>query len=217
MVAQSDVFWKAFIVTLVIFITGILMGFWIDDQRVQEIRAEYKEMDIRVNDARMQSLYYQVFRNSSNFCEPAIEENLKFADKVYAEGIKLEQYERVNKLTPSLVTDKRRYVLLKLQFWLNCIELKRACNANYTNLVYFYSHYNTTMEDYVQSAALSDFKKECGRNIMLIPLPTDLNITTIDILKEQYNITVTPTLLIDEEEKVTGLVGADALREHVRC
>jgi len=217
MVAQSDVFWKALIVTLVIFITGIIMGFWIDDQRVQEIRSEYKEMDIRVNDARMQTLYYQVFSNSSNFCGPAIEENLAFADKVYAEGVKLEQYERVNKLTPSLITDKRNYVLLKLQFWLNCIELKRKCNANYTNLVYFYSHYNTTMADYVQSAALADFKRECGANIMLIPLPTDLNITTIDILKTQYNITVTPALLINEKEKVDGLVGIDGLRERIRC
>ncbi len=203
--------------TLVIFITGIIVGFWIDDQRVEQIRSEYKEMEISTNDARMQALYYQVFRNSSNFCGPAIDENLRFADKVYAEGLKIEQYERVNKLTPSLIIDKRRYVLLKLQFWLNCIELKRTCDANYTNVVYFYSHYNTTVEEQVESAALLDFKNECGRNIMLIPLPVDMNITTVDILKEQYSINATPTLLIDERDVVEGFVSVADLRERIRC
>ncbi len=217
MVVQSDVFWKAFVLTLVIFVLGMLVGFWIDNGRVEEIRAEYKGMEISSNDARLQALYYQVFRNSSNFCEPAIQENLVFSEKVYSEGVRIERYEKINKLAPSLVTDKRRYILLKLQFWFNSIELKRTCKANYTNLVYFYSHYNTTMPEHVQSKVLQEVKESCGPNLMLIPLPVDLNITTIDIIKKQYNITLTPTLLINEEVKLEGLHGKDELWRHIIC
>jgi hypothetical protein len=217
MVIQSDVFWKAFILTLVIFSLGIFVGFWLDNARVEQIRKEYKEMEISSIDARLQTLYYQVFRNSSNFCGPAIEENLRFADKIYAEGLRIEQYERVNKLTPSLLSDKRRYILLKLQFWLNCIELKRNCNASYTNVVYFYSGLNETMEEYVQSIVLLDLKESCGRNMMLIPLPIDLNITTVDIVERQYEIESTPTILIDEEIKLEGLQRREDLERYVLC
>ncbi|MBN2014698.1 MAG: hypothetical protein JW778_05915 [Candidatus Altiarchaeota archaeon] len=216
MVAQ-DVFWKAFVLTLIIFVIGVFIGMWIDNSRVEEVREEYKGMEISSNDARMQSLYYQIFRNSSNFCEPAIQENLRFSEKVYAEGLRIDEYEKVNKLAPSLIIDKRRYVLLKLQFWFNCIELKRNCNASYSNVVYFYSHYNTSMEENVHSAVLMDLKEKCGRGMMLIPLPIDLDIATIDIIKKQYNITVTPTILIDERVKLEGLQSKTDLGEYVRC
>jgi hypothetical protein len=217
MVIQSDVFWKAFVLTTAIFLTGIFVGYLLDSGRVEEIRKEYKEMDIKSIDARLQSLYYQTFKNSSNFCEPAIEENIKFADKIYAEGLRLEQYEKINKLTPSLISDKRRYILLKLQFWLNCIELKRNCNAGYTNVVYFYSGINETTEEYVQGIALLDLKNECGGNMMLIPLATDLNITTIDMVKRQYNITTTPAILIDERIKLDGYQSRQDLERYVKC
>ena len=217
MVVQSDVFWKAFVLTLVIFILGMAVGYWLDNGRVEEIRQEYKEMEIRSSDARMQALYYQTFSDSPNFCGPAIEENLKFSEKVYSEGLRIERYERINKLSPSLVTDKRQYVLLKLQFWLNSIELKKTCNANYTNLVYFYSHYNTTIAENVQSAALLDLKADCGRDLMLIPLPVDLNITTIDILLDQYNISSTPSILIGEEVVLEGLQKKSDVERYVMC
>lgn len=217
MVIQSDVFWKAFILTSSIFLMGIFVGFLLDNARVEQIREEYKGMEISSIDARLQALYYQIFKNSSNFCEPAIQENLRFADKIYVEGLRIEQYEKINKLTPSLISDKRKYILLKLQFWLNCIELKRSCNASYTNLVYFYSHHNTTVQGNVQSAVLLDLKNECGSSLMLIPLPIDLNITTINIIKQQYDIKTTPTILINEELKLEGPQTRKELEKYIRC
>ncbi len=217
MVIQSDVFWKAGLVTMVIFLLGVYTGYWLDSGRVEQIRKEYKEMDIRWGDAKLQAMYYNVFKNSSNFCGPAIEENLKFADRIYEDGVRIEQYEKINKLTPSLITEKTQYILLKLQFWLNSIELKKTCNANYINLVYFYSHYKGTIQESVQGAVLLDLKNKCGRNLMLIPLPLDLNITTIDIIKEQYGIEKTPTILIDENIKLEGFQTKNELEKYITC
>lgn len=215
MVIQSDVFVKAFILTFFIFLLGIFIGIWLDNTRVAQVREEYTQMDIRSNDARLQTLYYQIFKNSSNFCDPAIQENLKFSEEIYTEGLRIDRYEKINKLAPSLIMDKKRYVLLKLRFWLNCIELKRACNASYTNLVYFYSHYNTTMQEHVQSVVLMDLKNERGADMMLIPLPIDMDITTIEIIKEQYGIKTTPTLLIDEEIKLEGMQKKEDIEGHI--
>ena len=213
MVKQFDAFWKAFFITSAIFLLGIYAGVWLDSGRVEEVRQENANMDIQTSDARIQSLYYQTFGNSTNFCGPAIDGNLVFADKVYQEGLRIDEYERVNKFAPSLIRDKTRYVLLKLQFWLNCIDIKRSCNAKYVNVVYFYSHYNTTVQENVQSAVLLDLKDQLGADMMLIPLPTDLNITSIDMIKKQYGITTTPTILIDEKIKLEGLQEKKALSD----
>jgi len=214
---QSDVFWKAGILTLTVFLLGVFVGYWLDSNRVEEIREEYQKTYVNVNDATLQTLYYRTFQNYTNFCEPAIEENLKFADKVYEGGLRMDKYEKINKLAPSLILDKKKYVLLKLQFWLNCIELKRSCNASYKNLVYFYSHYNTTAEENAQGAVLMDLKEQCGKDLMLIPLPIDLDITTIEIVKNQYGIKRTPTILIDEKIKLEGAQTLGELKEYVDC
>jgi len=215
-VNQFDTFWKAFVITAAVFMTGIFAGVLLDSGRVDEVRNEYTSMDIQTSDARLQTLYYQTFENTTNFCGPAIEENLAFADKVYREGIRIDQYEKVNKLAPSLIQEKKRYVLLKLQFWLNCINLKKTCNASYVNVVYFYSHYNTTTQEQVQSAVLMDLKNQYGRDMMLIPLPIDLNITSIEMIKKQYGITLTPTILINEKIKLQGLQERNTLAEIIR-
>lgn len=193
------------------------MGFWLDSYRVEEIRNEYTDMDISSNDARLQTLYYQTLSNNdSSFCIPAIQENLIFSDRVYQDGLRIDQYEKINKLAPSLIKDKTRYVLLKIQFWLNSVRLKRTCNASYTNLVYFYSHYNTTAQENVQSAVLMDLKNEYGPGLILVPLPLDLNITTIEIIKKQYGIKTTPTILIDEKTVIEGPQTRDYLNGKIR-
>jgi hypothetical protein len=217
MVNQLDAFWKAFGITCIVFLSGVFMGFWLDSYRAEEIRNEYTDMDISSNDARLQTLYYQTLSNNhSSFCIPAIQENLIFSDRVYQDGLRIDQYEKINKLAPSLIKDKTRYVLLKIQFWLNSVRLKRTCNASYTNLVYFYSHYNTTAQENVQSAVLMDLKNEYGPGLILVPLPLDLNITTIEIIKKQYGIKTTPTILIDEKTVIEGPQTRDCLNGKIR-
>lgn len=215
MVNQYDAFWKAFAISSAVFMTGIYVGILLDSGRVDAVRAEYTGMDIQTSDARLQNLYYQTLGDTENFCGPAIEENLAFSEKVYREGLRIDEYEKVNKFAPALIDEKRRYVLLKLQFWLNAIGLKKACNANYVNVVYFYSHYNGTAQEQVQSAVLRNLKEKYGRDMMLIPLPLDMNITTIEAIKKQYGISASPTILIDEKTVLTGLQGLGDLDEKV--
>ncbi len=205
---QTDVFWKAAIITVVVFALGVLLGYFLESSRFAEIEEGYKEIEIQWQDARLQTAYYQTMSQTSpSFCEIAINENLNFADRVYEEGLKLERYEGANKLTTKLLIDKKRYSLLKVQFWINSISLKRSCNATYKNLVYFYAHSPTLYQKSEQdmtSIILKELKEERGVELMLIPLPIDLDMATINMATKQYNITSVPTLLIDEEMKLEG-------------
>jgi hypothetical protein len=205
---QKDVFWKAAILTAVVFILGVLLGYYIESGRLTEIEEEYKKVELQWADAKLQTLYYQTL--SPDLCKAAIEENLKFSDKVYEEGLKLEEYEEANKLgADKFSLDKKRYSLLKVEFLLNSLFLKEKCkSANYTNLVYFYASDPTDNQELQQiaiSEILKQLKQKQGSSLMLIPLPIDLDISVINVINKAYNVNSIPTILINEKIKIEGV------------
>ncbi|ODS36347.1 MAG: hypothetical protein A7316_10080 [Candidatus Altiarchaeales archaeon WOR_SM1_86-2] len=226
---ETRILWKTLVFTAIIFISGVGVGIWLDSMRVAELEDMMEKMSFQSEDLRLQTLYFETFgqsmmyqafqnySNYSNFCDAAIQQNLIFGDRVYEEGLRIERYEAANRLLPSLIAQKKKYVILNTQFWFNSINLKKMCNANYSTLIYFYSHYTQSMDQDVQSKVLLDLKKECGSRLILIALPIDLDITTIDAVKNQYNITETPTLLINEEIKMEGLQKREDLEKILVC
>lgn len=208
----GDLFWKALVLTVVVFLLGVLLGFALERNRIGDIEKEFQKIDLQWNDAKLQTLYYQ--NVEPKFCDSAISENLGFGDKVYEEGLKIEEYDRASFLTSDLELEKKKYALLKVEFWLNSIVLKERCNADYVNLVYFFANnpdFNVEAEQDTQAEILKDLKEKYGKDLMLIPLPIDLDISMINIMRETYNIKKTPTLLINEKRRLEGLQSFDEL------
>ena len=215
---QKDVLWKAGVLTLIVFIAGIGVGVWLDAERVDATQERLSEIDLQWNDARLQNLFYGTM-NDTVSCYAAIDANLEFNEKIYAEGKTIETYENVNRFAPQLLQEKKRYALLQLQFWLNSIALKKQCNADYNTMVYFYSYYDESveMDQNLQSAVLTELKEKCGNSVLLIPLPADLDMASVDLLKDTYGIEIAPSILIDESVVLHGLQGLEELEEFIKC
>jgi len=200
--------WWALLLTIVLFGAGIILGIFFESSRGQVISQNYKETETFWQDVRLQSSFYQMM--SLDSCEQAITENLNFADRIYQEGLVLQKYESGNELTNSILLDKKRYVLLKTEFWLNSIILNKKCgNMSIPTVVYFYSQYtksiNKKAEQDAVSSVLFNLKQKYGNELLLIPLAEDLNITVINIIKDRYNLTDFPVVLINEKIKFTGV------------
>lgn len=209
---------KATILTLIVFSSGILLGIFIDQYRLEDIRQRIASLDVSWNDARLLNLYFQ--KLEKDYCDLALEQNLKYNQKIYLEGLEIEFAEKTNRFTPELLDQKRRYILLQTQFWFNSIELKERCNFTYHNVVYFYKHKNVTRDEVIdqktQAAVLLDLKEICGNKIMLIPLAADLNLTVIDAIVKQHNITKYPAIIIDDLV-IQGLTSLNDLKKIVNC
>ncbi|MCD6367659.1 MAG: hypothetical protein J7L45_01080 [Candidatus Aenigmarchaeota archaeon] len=202
------------LLTLVFLLMGFFFGLWFDTLRTQEVKNELAEVDIMWNDARLQSLYYETFSNGE-MCDSALKGNLEFNKKIYEEGQRIERYEKVNRFTPDLITQKKRYALLQLQFWFNSIKLRDKCHFNYSTVVYLYSHYNKSLstEQKIEGTLLYQLKEKYGPKMMLIPLPADLGIVSIDAVKDQYNITQLPAIIVDEKYVFQGLTNKSQIEE----
>lgn len=215
-----NVFIKAFLLTVIVFSAGIFVGVFLDNSRVEDIREIITKQDLAFNDARLQNLYYQTFSNDTEFCDAALKSNIDFSYRIFEEGKELERFEAINRFAPQLVQQKKRYALLQLQFWMNSVYLKEKCGKDYITLLYFYSHYNESAatDQNVQSRIILDLVEKCGpEKFLSAPLPADLDIGMINLLKEKYGITTTPAVLINEKTVLQGLQSKEELEKYVEC
>jgi hypothetical protein len=138
--SKHRVFVESLILTLLILLIGFSIGFYVESSRANSIIQDYKDFEISVLDLKLQNYYYQIMDQSS--CNSAIEQNLIFAEDIYSVGLNLQKYEDAGEiLESSLFNEKRRYVLLKTELWLNSILLKKKCDDSFHTVVYLYTQY----------------------------------------------------------------------------
>ena len=205
------------IITLAILIIGFSIGFFVESFRVQKINDYYQNFEIEALDLKLQNYYYQIMDEAS--CAEAINQNFIFADEVYNTGLILEKYEEANQISSELLTEKKRYVLLKTELWLNSILLKRKCNESFHTVVYLYSqNYNKAKEaeQKIISDILRKVKEEQGNKIILLPTAGDLEIDSVNLQKRIYNITYLPSIIIDEKYVLSGFASEEKISQYLK-
>jgi len=205
----KHVFWQAFLAAAIIFAFGIWLGFLLENYRTSQASIMFAKDEIDLIDVRLQS---EIYKNNEIEieCSSAVDENIKFGDRIYQEGLEFDRQKKANEFTEDIIYQHKKLDLLRVIFWFNSIYIKSKCDSAYHNIVYFYQFKNPDLdkraEQSVVSDVLKDLKEKYGPNVMLIPLAADNNVTSITLLKEYYNITYLPTVLIDEKVKIHGTV-----------
>ena len=214
--SKHRVFAESLIITLLILFLGFLFGTFIESSRTSKVIENYKYFEIDALDLRLQNYYYQIMDKAS--CEEAIKQNFIFADEIYRQGIIIQRYEDGNKLTGNLLLEKKKYVLLKTELWLNSILLKEKCGNPFHTIVYAYSQSSNTIKDAEQTAiskTLKGIKEELGDKIVLIPIAGDLGLGAVDMQLRIYNVTYLPSLIIDEEHIIEGFKEKEEIEKYL--
>lgn len=200
------VFVESFFVAAAILLIGFSLGYFVESYRSDSIIADYKTAEVELLDLKLQNYFFQTLDNAS--CDFAFQQQLIFADKLYSEGLRIENLEEANQLTDTLRLEKRRYVLLKSELWLNVQLLKARCNLPIDTLVYFYSGdpHDTKLvaQQKIISNILKDLKEKKGNSLILLPLAGDLHLGAIDLQTYRYNVSMFPTILINERNRLEG-------------
>ena len=216
---QTDVFRKAAIAAGIVFLIGIVVAGIIDYSRIIDIREGLDSIEEEWRSGELEKMIEDT-KTDRNSCDDAIKKNMDFADSVYYEGIKIEGYERINRISPNLIKEKKRYALLQMRFWENSIELKENCDADYNTLVYMFAHEEDDDLEHtqmLQSGINLDLKDRCGSKLMLINLPTDLDIPEVDAVMEKYSVTTAPSVIINEKVVFQGLTDAETIGRVINC
>ena len=219
---MTNIFLKAGVITATILLLGMLIGYWLDEQRASSLTNSIEDLNVKYMDAVLQTKYIENFKTNEYFCSASVNKTIELIKNAIKQGVLLERYEKVNRFSSRLLMEKRKYATILMNLWFNAIKLRSICKDNYTTIAYFYTYHTKSLkektEQDIQSKVLIQLQKKCKKNeILIFALPVDLNITTIDLLKNQYNITSTPTTLINERWVFKGTTNYKELINYTTC
>lgn len=214
--SQKKTFLYALIVTLFIFNLGIFFGYMLENSRTNDINKLYVDAEMELLDQITQKDALGTLNLS---CDALVSENIKFGDRIFAEALQIQKYEDANRITSEIVLQHKRFDLLRAIFWINSIEIKQKCNSSYHNVVYLYKYNDPSIEQESKqkffSNLLVQMKQDMGDRVMLIPIAADNNISSIDLFVKKQDITQLPTILIDENIKITDVSSIQDIEKYL--
>jgi len=206
MVNKKHAFWQALFSAILIFGIGLLLGLWIENNRIDQIEELLLRSEINLLDSQLIGLSTQNFDIK---CDIARENLFQFADDIYEEAKLLEQYDESSQLSTALNTVHKRYDLLRLILWSESIRLKDQCEEDFNTVVYIYQYTEPSVllksEQVAFARFLEDLKEEQGSDLLLIPIAGDLDLNSIEIIKESYDLNRYPSIIVNEEQIVDSL------------
>ncbi len=205
----------ALLITCAVFVFGLLLGLAIESSRLEFIENKNLEQKIDFNSLQIQYQLVNLFGEEKN-CGA-----LKKAFEISVENLentrkKLEAYEKdssTNKEEFKVL--KREYTLAQLNFWLLTEKTKDTCGLEHTTLFYFYADDALCGECADQAYVLTHLKNHFGGSLLNFAFDSQLiEEPLIEILKQTYEITSYPALIINGE-KFEGLTSQETILEKI--
>jgi len=216
MVNSKNAFWQAFVFAVIVFAMGMILGLFLEDFRTNEIEKKLLESELNLLDEQIRG---QGINNFQIECSEAKKSTFEFADKIYREAITLEKYDANSKFKDDLLILHKRYDLLRMLLWSEGIELKNNCAEELHTLVYLFSYEDEETQTKALQASharlLNDFKEKNGDNVLLIPIAANLDISSVELIKNKYKIDNLPAIIVDEEKVITGQFTFEQLEDIV--
>ncbi|PIN90519.1 hypothetical protein COU60_01720 [Candidatus Pacearchaeota archaeon CG10_big_fil_rev_8_21_14_0_10_34_76] len=208
MVGNKHVFWQALVFTIIIFVIGLIFGFFIESYLAGQIEYSLAKSEINLLDEQVR------IRAIGGFdidCDKSKRGLFEFADRIYSEALKLEEQSsssQFDKETFDLL--HKRYDLLRTMLWVESNEIKELCGDNFHTLTYLYESETTNTgvraKQLYFSRLLAEIKDEHPEDILLIPIAIDTGLSSLEMIIENYEITDFPVVVINGEIKVSEVV-----------
>jgi thiol-disulfide isomerase/thioredoxin len=202
----------AFVITAAIFSLGFFFGFVMDIQRIDYFTSLNEKQKLDLQSLQMQ---YNLIEDIS------VEDQCSVLRFIFDKAVneleqnrgRLEMYSEQSKLKKEdFDTLRREYTLSQINFWQISRRLKDTCpdNSDFVTIIYFFSDSDTCPSCDKQAIVLDYYKEVFKENLLIFAMDEKFSETEplITVLKQAYNITKYPTLIIDST-KYSGYVKKD--------
>ena len=173
-----------------------------DENKIQ--RLDYESVNL-------QYLYLTNLLKEERDCTTASKSAAGQIDRLNVLGSKLEEFiKNVNLDQKEFDLLKREYVLSEIRYWLISKNLRDICKDDKVSVLYFYSN-DDCDECRTQGFVLGSLKSIFKDNLLIFSLDADFKLEPmLDVIKNKYNITSVPTLVINDEN-YSGLKNSEEL------
>lgn len=187
----------AFFVTVLI-MTGIFfVGNGLSDHKVNSLRDDVKQIEV---EQRSHSLGLQLAESvEGQKCEAMkrwIESSVPDIQDLRQKAAAYESSSKIENTDYKLV--KKRYMNLVIQNLIEVRQMEEQCDEETVNIVYLYTK-NDCGRCNDQGTILTYYRRNYEDDIIVHPLDTDLEMKSVDFMKDFYNITEYPSLIVEGE------------------
>ena len=201
----------AALLTLSIFLLGLMLGLVIEGKRVQYINAVNRIEKLDYSSLQLQYAYIDQLSQEKN-CDAVSKTFENSIKNLITTSERLEEYEKsanINKEDFAIL--KREYILAQLNYWLLAKRTKKICNRDLVSILYFYSTKKECPQCEEQAFVLTYLKQQFKENLLIFALDSKyVGEPMIEMLKDQYGISKYPTLII-EDTALEGFTSKDEI------
>lgn len=183
----------AFIITTTIFLIGIALGLTFEKAKLDKTEEMVLEESIQLKSFNLQKEFLKQGKISCNVISSIIGKNM---DNLAHKMSLIESYSESSWNEEQFKLRLRDYFLTEIEFYNIIKEIENECGESYVKIIYFYddNKYDT------QGDILSYLKKLYPNKILTFNyLVENNNEPNIEILRENYEIEMYPSLVINEK------------------
>ncbi|MBU2503528.1 MAG: DsbA family protein [Nanoarchaeota archaeon] len=195
----KNAFWEALLLTVIVFVIGLLIGVAVENSRADKLNTSYENSEISLMDV----LTLESISSMDGLsCDNLIGSNLAFADRIYEESRILDNYNSANKISSEIKTVYKKYDLLRTLLWSGALKVREQCPDRFSIVVYLYQREGSSIDEKaaqnVWSKILGELKERRGGDIVLIPISVDNDLSSLALMISQYNISSYPAVIVND-------------------
>lgn len=202
-------------ITLAIFLLGMFLGMVVETKRASYMSSIAEQQKLDLGSLQLQYQYIEQLGQEKN-C-PAVSATFeKYASNLASSQERLEKYQQdANIDQQEFLALKQEYTQSELSFWLLAKQTKQTCSRDVASILYFYSNNENCGQCSNQAFILSYLKQVFKDKLLVFSIDASLDIEPmVSILKNTYNITNYPTLII-ENKKFEGLTSKEDIVKEI--
>lgn len=194
----ASIYVKAFFISLAIFILGLFTGVNMEQFMTSSLITETKDIETSVQELELEILYFQNLNEpySCDFLNEIVRTTNNKLDEL-AGQISSYSEDRILLTKVDVENLKKMYTSLLIKDWLLQERIKKTCGTDVVTVLYFYNR-KGCQDCLVQGNILSSLKDSFKEKLMVFPLDVDLNSYMVNILMKRFNITSTPSVVIED-------------------
>lgn len=192
-------------ISSMLFTMGLIIGLTSSKIKSSEIELKINSFQENLNSLEVGFLLSNALKNKTISCNYLNTNVNQIKEQMEDIGENVVTYEEDSRIKdPNYLSLKKQYTYVRAQYWVMLERLKSECDVNYTVILYFYGTKTPCPECRDQGVILSHLSIT-NNNLYVIPVDFDEDLLIIDTLNSAFNITKTPTIVINSQNKLEGL------------
>lgn len=199
----------AFLIGTFIFVIGFIITYtisYIEFSRMSNIQDQTSYAIFE------DKLYYRFFNESDCFVEKfnKISEDLREQRSIMAV---LE--DRLEKNNKNVLFRKKFYTLIELEHLELVRHFNKNCNSNTSTILFFYSNEKEDIEQSEDAGKILDYLSNKYPELIIYSFDINLESGLIVSLKQKYNVSESPIIIINEDKKITGKLDVSEIESNL--